>query len=411
MKDWTILVYLAGDNDLEMDAHADLYEMTRAESNDRLAVVVQFDGRRKGTIRYRVQHKQLEPLGDPLPETNTGDPAVLTNFVRWARETYQAQHYLLVLWNHGTGWQDVRADFDWTSLQRGLTGRDLDHSMFASTVRKANARLHRDRAICLDATSRDFLDNQELKRGLADALQGDKVDVLGFDACLMGMIEIGYQLRDQAQFMVASQEVEPRFGWPYESILRTLYQNPGMTPREVSALIVAAYGQMGVKERAPTKYTQSALDLNQVGATFTLVQTLAARLEPTYPNDLMVRRAIDEAAGLRRGAKRFRDDRSVDFYDWLGRVRRVYQGTDSAFLAAVDGLLAHLAAKAAGGLVVDSIAEVGDDREQVHGASIYLPVKKKGDKQGDVFSALYLDLDFAETGWGQFAKKVSENVK
>jgi hypothetical protein len=411
MKDWTILVFLAGDNDLESDAHADLYEMAKVESNDRLAVVVQFDSRQTGTIRYRVQHKHLEPLGDPLPETNTGDPAVLTDFVRWARETYQAQHYLLVLWNHGTGWQDIRADFDWTSIRGGLTGQGLGRSMFASTVRKAHARLHQDRAIGLDATSRDFLDNEELKRGLSGALEGGKVDVLGFDACLMGMIEIGYQLRDQAQFMVASQEVEPRFGWPYESILRTLSQNPGMTPREVSALIVTAYGQMGVRERAPTKYTQSALDLNQIGITFALVQTLATRLESAYPSDLVIRRAVDEATGLRRGAKRFRDGRSVDFYDWLWRVRRVYQGSDAAFLAAVDGLLAHLAPKAAGGLVVDSIAEVGDDREQVHGASIYLPVKKKGDKQGDVFSALYLDLDFAKTGWGQFAKKVSENVK
>jgi hypothetical protein len=350
-------------------------------------------------------------VGEPLPETNTGDPAVLTDFVRWARQTYQAHHYLLVLWNHGTGWEDVRADFDWTSIQRGLTGRDLDGSMFASTVRKANARLNQDRAIGLDATSRDFLDNEELKRGLADALDGDKLDVLGFDACLMGMIEIGYQLRDQAHFMVASQEVEPRFGWPYESILKALYQNPGMTPRDVSTLIVTAYGQMGIKERAPTKYTQSAFDLARIGGTFALVKALAAKLEQTYPGNLMIRRPINEASRLRRGAKRFRDGKSVDFYDWLWRVGRTYEGSDAEFRTAVDDLLSHLAPKAAGGLVVDSVAEVGHDREQVHGASIYLPVKKKRERQDTVFSKLYLDLDFAATGWGQFAQKVNQHVK
>jgi hypothetical protein len=411
MKDWTIMVYLAGDNDLESDAHADLYEMTKAESNDRLAVIVQFDSRQKGTQRYRVQHKRLEPLGGPLPETNTGDPAVLTGFVRWARETYEAQHYLLVLWNHGTGWEDVRQDFDWTSIQRDLTGEALDRAMFASTVRKANARLHQDRAIGLDATSRDFLDNDELKRGLADALAGAKLDVLGFDACLMGMIEIGYQLRDQARFMVASQEVEPRFGWPYASILQSLYQDPGMAPREVSALIVTAYGQMGVKERAPTKYTQSAFDLAQIDTTFSLVKTLAARLESAYPGDLMIRRAVDDASGLRRGAKRFRDGKSVDYYDWLWRVRRTYQGSDAGFVSDVDDLLAHLSPAASGGLVVNRVAEVGDDREQVHGASIYLPVKKRGERQETVFSNLYLDLDFAASGWGEFARKVSDSVR
>jgi Clostripain family len=411
MKDWLIMVYLAGDNDLDSAARADLDEMTGVESSDRLAVIVQFDGRRNGTIRFQVRHNHLEPVGDPLPETNTGDPAVLTDFVRWARQTYEAHHSLLVLWNHGTGWEDVRADFDWDAIRSGVQGKDLDHAMFASTVRRANARLHQDRAIGLDATSRDFLDNEELKRGLANALDGTRLDILGFDACLMGMIEIGYQLRDHAQFMVASQEDEPRYGWPYQAILTALGQNPAMTPRQVSAMIVRSYGQMGAKERAPTKYTQSALDLARIDTSFVLVKALADRLKTTYPGDLMVARAIDDAAGLHKAAKRFRDGRSVDLYDWLKRVRRAYQGSDTDFLAAIDALLAHLRPRAAGGLVVDSVAEVGDDRAQVHGVSIYLPVKRKGEKQDSVFSNLYLDLDFAATGWGEFARKVSQHVK
>jgi hypothetical protein len=407
MKDWTVMVYMAGDNDLEDAAHGDLFEMLKVGSSKQVDIVVQLDSHRDGTVRYHVQPQRLDLVGQPLPETNTGDPIVLTRFIRWARRICPAHHNLLVIWNHGTGWEDVRASFNWQTIRgrRGVKEKELDSSIFASTIRKAHARVSGARAIALDATSRDFLDNDELKRGLTDALEGDRLDVLGFDACLMGLIEIGYQMRDLACFMVGSQEIEPHFGWPYEPILKALGQNPAMSPREVAELIVTSYGQMGVDEgRAPTKYTQSAFDLTQIGTTFDLVKRLANHLVATYPGELMVQRAVDDASSQRKGAKRFRDGNIVDFYDWIWWVRRFYTGQDAEFKAALDPLLAHLTPEAEGGLIVANVAEIGDDREHVHGASIYLPERK-------AYSELYQDLDFAQTGWGHFARKVGETAK
>jgi hypothetical protein len=403
MKRWTVMVYMAADNDLESAAHSDLVEMLKVGSSEALDIVVQFDSREERTLRHHVLPKKLQPAEPPMGETNAGDPAVLAGFIKWARARYPAQHYLLVIWNHGTGWEDVRADFDWSSIRSSRQTRELDNAIFASTVRAAHARVAGARAVGLDATSRDFLDNEELRRGLSDGLAGDRLDVLGFDACLMGLVEIGYQLRDQACFMVASQELEPHYGWPYEGVLGGLRQNPEITPRELSRLIVRAYGEMGVRIRGATKYTQSALDLAQIGTTYKLVQALAGRLNADYPANLALRRAVHEACHSRRGAKRFRDKNVVDLYDWLWWLRRVYAGSDAGLTGAVDDLLAHLGPEADGGLVAANAAEVGEDKEHVHGVSIYLPGRR-------AYSPFYDDLDFSGSGWGEFARRVSETL-
>ena len=79
------------------------------------------------------------------------------------------------------------------------------------------------RGIAYDDRSGDCLDNQELKRVLSAAhhLLGRKVDLVGMDACLMTMLEVAYQIRDHAQILVGSEEVEPGDGWPYDAVLRS----------------------------------------------------------------------------------------------------------------------------------------------------------------------------------------------
>jgi len=81
-------------------------------------------------------------------------------------------------------------------------------------------------------TARPILDNQELKRVLATAHRplGRKIDVVGIDACPRTMIEVAYQLRDHAQILVGSEEVEPGPGWPHAAIRGDLTKNPTMTP-------------------------------------------------------------------------------------------------------------------------------------------------------------------------------------
>ncbi|MER3376333.1 MAG: clostripain-related cysteine peptidase [Allomuricauda sp.] len=90
-----------------------------------------------------------------------------------------------------------------------------------------------------DDTSNDFLYNKEIE----DTLELNQLDIIGFDACLMSMLEIAYTLNGKAKFIVGSEELEPGAGWKYDFWLTDLVSNPLITPRELSANIVQNYGK------------------------------------------------------------------------------------------------------------------------------------------------------------------------
>jgi hypothetical protein len=93
------------------------------------------------------------------------------------------------------------------------------------------------RAIAFDdssLTSSTML-NFSRRFGKQRSRQGQKVSLIGMDACLMSMVEVAYQLRANANYMVGSQEVEPLSGWPYTAILGSLTSDSGMTPEALAS--------------------------------------------------------------------------------------------------------------------------------------------------------------------------------
>ena len=89
-----------------------------------------------------------------------------------------------------------------------------------------------------------------------------QVNLLGFDACLMGMTEIGYQLRDHSQVMVASEETIPYDGYPYDQFLDDLVADPSMSAATLGGYMVDAYG---VYYGSSGECTLSSIDLSQMG--------------------------------------------------------------------------------------------------------------------------------------------------
>lgn len=261
-RNWTLMVYLAGDNNLDSAGVADLKEMKTVGSTDRIAVLAQFDraGGRGETVRYCLNSGT--PLDKDavqrLGETNMGDPKVLEDFVTWGVTNYPAEHYLLVLWNHGAGWDDANiyqgdvfsgaappvsrksrpivtrgaaAGARVLPLAQARAGiRRTRRALFSTTVEAAV----KQRGIAYDDQAQDFLDNIELKRVMTRIKRKlrRKIDILGMDACLMSMAEVAYQLRDVADYSVASEESEPGDGWPYDRILKALAAKPTMTPED-----------------------------------------------------------------------------------------------------------------------------------------------------------------------------------
>lgn len=290
-KKWTVMVWIAGDNDLEEFGAKDLKEMQSVGSNADLSIVAQFDRMSDHhTRRFEIRAGRSKQVAD-LGETNTGNPAVAADFFAWGIENYPADRLLAVIWNHGSGidetdiYKSVRASGGQVShkgeensvsarLVRQVLGSPLRRSLFASTPQEAILA----KGIAYDDTSKDFLDNAELRRVLdrVKTRTGRCVDVLGCDACLMSMLEIAYQLKDHASVMVGSEETEPGEGWPYDRVLKALAEKPGMDARALGKTIVEAYGAS--YRGSGEAVTLSALDLTRALQVGELVSVLAKAL-------------------------------------------------------------------------------------------------------------------------------------
>jgi hypothetical protein len=398
-KRWTVMVWMAGDNDLESFGDKDLAEMKRVGSTDDVNVVVQFDSMRDDhTRRYRVTRggDADRDIVQELGETNTGDPRVAIDFFRWAIERYPADRLLGVIWNHGAGIDDTdiyrgarsgaergvgngNGAIDPSTVRRALSSRHR-RALFGTTVAQAT----NDRAIAFDDTSRDFLDNVELKKVLAEVKRqtGRTLDVLGFDACLMNMIEVAYQMRGTAQVVVGSEELEPGEGWPYDRILELIAARPTITGTELGPNIVRFY----VDSYRSDTVTQSAFDLGRLDAAAAAVDALAKALTKAIKDPV----EYTAVAKTHNATQRFD---TVDFVDLGHFCQELSKRTKTAAVkTAAKATLDVLATR--GGFVLAQ-GHKGTSVKNASGAAIYFP-------RGSVNKS-YAKLDFAKaTGWRTF---------
>ena len=252
--EWTVMIYLDSDNNLESAGITDINEMEMIGSTSDVNIIVQVDripysvldsnhegyaddtsnGNWTTTRRYYI-NQDFDPiqinsqLVSDLGEMNMGDPQTLTDFASWAAVNYPAKKYLLVIWNHGGGFRSLSSnlskDIAWDDTNGGdkITMPELESA--------------------LSAVSAQF---------------GKKIDIVGMDACFMAMTEVAYQIKDYVDILVSSEESEPNDGWPYDSILGQLVSNPLMSSGQFAADIVDEY----IFSYSGYNVTQSAVDLS-----------------------------------------------------------------------------------------------------------------------------------------------------
>jgi hypothetical protein len=388
---WTWLVYMAGDNNLEGAGRDDLAEMKQVGSTADVHVIVQFDTEKKKTTRYRVEKNRLKVL-QQMPGVDCGDPTVLTQFIKWGIKTYPAQHYLLDVWNHGGGWENLPADYNYDAIRLAKPRaaaklKRIKRALFRTTVLKIHKRPAPLRAIAIDCGSHDYLDNLELRNGVFKALPaGRKLDILGCDACLMNMVEIAYEMKDTADFMVGSEETEPGAGWPYAAILKRLVAKPTMSPADLAATVVTEYGKY--YQRSRETVTQSALDLAQIPAAAAAVNELADALLADLAN-------VAGAVTLARDrAQKFEMPEYIDLGDFATQLRqRLPQ--HAPVTAAADKVLQALRPATGTGLVIENVT-TGAKVQRASGVSIYFP-------HPEDYAPDYSDLAFNKDGrWKAF---------
>jgi hypothetical protein len=394
---WTVLVYLAADNDLEGAAMADIKEMERVGSRPgQVEIVVQVDrgasddrphgdwhrARRyhvtRGPSRHRVTSTLLADLGD----VNTGDPRVLEDFLAFGVRAYPAERYALIIWNHGSG---VYVPEEILALSGASSrGGVIPDTMRLQPHRLVSSLVPLGFGLAYDDWAEDCLDTRELERVLAAGHRrlGRKIDLVGMDACLMAMIEIAWQMRDHAGVLVGSEEIEPGTGWPYAAILRDLSARPSMSPAQLATTIVRRYA---ASYRWPGPgVSQSAIDLSRlddlVDAVDRLARVMLAALPGSHP-------AIADA---RRRTLSFFNDHYVDLHHFASNLAL---GSDlPAVRHACLDVTGILEGRTAESPIIKE-AHAGPRMGAARGLSIYFPPSR------DPW-AFYRELEFARrTRW------------
>jgi len=410
IKSWTVLVYLAGDNNLDEFGASDLAEMKRVGSSGKLNIVAQFDRAAAGISTRRFLLRRGTTLDADavanLGETNMGDPAVLEDFIKWGLKTYPAERCMVVLWNHGNGWDDT----DLYRVARNVVDRPVTRSTVAAATvpleqfRAVGKRFRRAlfapsvaegmraRGIAYDDNAQDFLDNIELKKVLERVAKSlkRKIDVVGMDACLMNMAEVAYQLRGAAACTVGSEEIEPGDGWPYDKILTALAKKPSMTGSQLAAEVVKRY----LASYTDDNVTLSAFDLGKIDAVAKAIDELARELKEAVASSeesAAIVTARTQVQTFDHGDRDYID--LLDFCDLLDEHVHVPE---------IKSRTAGVRKAVKGGFLL-AAGKRGREVSHAQGVSIYFPMRPFNATQP--LTPLYATLDFTKgTKWDEFLR-------
>ena len=253
---WTVLVYMNGANDLQQYSVLNMNQMERVASNPDVRFVVQWKqfpaqftgGTFNGTRRYlaasdfsnNINSTLLQDMGTSI---DMGSTQTLRDFITWGKANFPADHYCLVVWNHGNGWR------------RSVSNVDLS------------------RAVSYDDETGNSIQIWDLNQ----ALGSEHFDLISWDASLMQMLEVAYEIKDNADFIIGSEESPPAEGLPYDLVFAPFRDNPNSTPKNLSKSFVD--GMLAVPAYNTKKITQSVLDTSKLQALAAAVSTLGTELK------------------------------------------------------------------------------------------------------------------------------------
>ena len=239
--------------------------------------------------------------------TSMGASQTLSDFLEFCHTYYPADDFALVLWNHGGG---------------------------------------PNQGVCVDRQfSDDMIKMDELVAGLAASpFATEKLEWIGFDACLMGSAEIAMQVSPYANYMLASEETEPGSGWNYAFLNGIENDASGAVTgqRAVDAFVdelVAA----GEAYNRTYDITLSCIDLSQMDAVSQAAEVLFAELDGILTAETYVDFARAREAGANFGhADDPQRSSDYDLVDLNSLVSRLDIASEAARSAMTDALNAAI---------------------------------------------------------------------
>lgn len=367
MKEWTFLVYLNGNNNLDSFGKLNMNQMEKVGSTKDINIVVQWASiKNKKTQRYYIvkdsdTNNVTSPVVQNLGKVDMGDWKSLVEFVKWGVANYPAKHYFIDVWDHGSGWHDLRA--------RGEGPTRSLHAM----------------DISWDDNSGNSITTEQLGMAMAESARaiGHKVDLYASDACLMAMAEVANEMSDSVSIFGGSEETEPGAGWAYDEFLTKWAAIPNSTPAQVAGMLTETYvasysgGSNGTNDATFAVFDLGKMDvLNHAVAN--LGQNIS-HLDATAKAALV--KSIDSTQS-------FTYSDYVDLGDFIkvsGNLQGLEKGALDETLSAMNQfVLAH--------------AET-DNYKKSTGLSIWMPSSKS---TFDSYAARYMTLKFNQnTHWGE----------
>lgn len=363
---WTVLTYSIADTNLESFMMTDLDELGEVGTQEGLNLVALVDRSEdytdtsvlglddwSGAKLIEVGEGEAEVLDD-LGDINTGDPDVLADFIAGGIAAYPADHYALVISDHGASWPGVGADGSFDN---------------------------------------DTLSLAELHDGIAAGLKDsgvEKLDLLGFDACLMATYEVASELAPVANRLLASQELEPGHGWNYEYF--DVLEQPDATVDDLGSALIDGFKAQADDEGTNSDITLSLVDLTRmdaVNAALTeFTEVLVDRAEGIGPT---VGRTLADTLGFGNSPDPDQDTHMTDLAGFTSEI-----GVNLLFASdAADDIT-----RAVNDAVLDKVD--GQATQGATGLSIYFP------PQAEYFDDDYLELanlggwvEFLQTYYGQ----------
>ena len=251
IPEWGIYIYMAGDNSLYQEVDDDLNEMKMVGSNDNLEIVAltdqvpQNDSHAYHVLKHDLEETPLNQINSTWGnELDMGNGDTLRDFMIWATNEYPAQKKILVIWNHGSGWEKVAED-----RESYLTVPEIRNSI------------------------------QQYREHTGDS----KLTMIGFDACLMGMFEIAYELKDQTEMVHGSEAYEPLEGWTYNHLLYKLKKN--LSNAELANHIVNDYVESYRNGSVYTSYsvTAAVIDTSKLSTLWNNIDNFSSELKTILP--------------------------------------------------------------------------------------------------------------------------------
>lgn len=349
---WTVMIYMNG-SDLESkggEATKNLTSLLKADLPENINVVLFTGGTKKWHNDY-VDPKQNQiwsikkgrmELLKSLELKSIGESNTLAEFIDFSQTNFSAGRKALFFWNHGGG---------------SVIGFGADE-------------YYEYDSLCLP----------EMSDAFENSFDGQKFDLIGFDACLMANIEIASVLEPYAKYLVASEEVEPGGGWDYEYSLGRLAGDPYMTGEELGVAVTDGYWHKYNGLESGKVLTCSVTDLSKVAALEELLGSYASDLNGSITDQ----KSMKMLADVRQNAESYGDEPdsasydTVDLYNFIDLQEGVDEALCDEILGAIDEAVVY--------------EKNGSLRNYSHGLSIYFPFESKN--SFDYSLQVYKSIDF-----------------